>query len=67
MRKVGKPTEQESNEGPQRVSFQIANGNSGSAAFSKLSSNEGTGAEVPSHKLANHRKNGARRSRDGNL
>jgi hypothetical protein len=27
MRKVVKPTEQESNEGPQTVSFQIANGN----------------------------------------
>jgi hypothetical protein len=27
MRKVAKPTEQEINEGPQAVSFQIANGN----------------------------------------
>lgn len=27
MRKLPKPTEQELNEGPQKVSFQIANGN----------------------------------------
>ena len=27
MRKIPKPTEQEDNEGPQSVSFQIANGN----------------------------------------
>ena len=27
MRKLPKPTEQETNEGPQTVSFQIANGN----------------------------------------
>jgi hypothetical protein len=27
MRKLAKPTEQETNEGPQAVSFQIANGN----------------------------------------
>src|ERR1035437_5486283 len=29
--------------------------------------NEGTGAEVPSHKLADHRKDGSQRSCHGNL
>jgi hypothetical protein len=60
MRKLAKPTEQEINEGPQAVSFQIANGNAAELYSANQAPDEGTGAEIPSHKLADHRKDGTR-------
>ncbi len=68
MRKLAKPTEQEINEGPQTVSFQIANGNARLGwILQNQVPNEDTGAEVPSYKLADHRKDGSRHSCNGNL
>ena len=57
MRKFAEPTEQEINEGPQAVSFQIAYGNSPA----EQAPNEGTSAKIPYGKLAYHRENMAAR------
>ena len=67
MRKLPKPTEQQMSEGPQAVSFQIANGNARQGCILQTRfPTEVTGAEVPSHKLADRRKDGTRRACDGN-
>jgi hypothetical protein len=67
MRKPPKPTEQEIEEGPQTISFQIANGNARQGCILDKIPDEGTGTEIPSHKLADYRKDGSRRSCDGTL
>jgi len=51
MRKPPKPTEQEINEGPQAVSFQIANGNVRQNCI--LQTNLPTKAQAQKHLLAN--------------
>ena len=53
MRKAAKPTEQEIIEGPQAVSFQIANGNARQRCILQTeSSDQGAGPEVSSDQLA---------------
>src|SRR5438046_10508401 len=49
MRKLPKPTEQEINEGPQTVSFQIANGNARQGCI--LQTNFSTKVEAPKYLL----------------
>ena len=51
MRKLPKPTEQEINEGPQTVSFQIANGNARQACI--LQTNFPTKVQAQKYLLTN--------------
>ena len=66
MRIAPKPTEQEIIEGPQAVSFLIANGNVRQRCILQPSFDQGVGPEVSSDELACYRADGARGSRDGN-
>ena len=68
MRIAAKPTEQEIIEGPQAVSFQIANGNARQRCILQtVAADQGAGPKISSRKLACYRKDGARRARGGKL
>jgi hypothetical protein len=59
-------TEQEINEGPHRIVSDSEWERAVALHSANQAPNEGTGAEAPSHKLANYRKDGTRRSYSGN-